>query len=149
MKIFKARPFRITNLAITVKRTLAETGSRALDDYKGTIQHFEEISPTFKLTRHDGGFRVVVKPDNDHDGEIYNYVDIGTRVRYATMSPKFRPKTIPNTLRTGPGHPPIRPLFVDRNNPQPGIAARGYSDLIAKNRGGQCIKGITSALDRM
>lgn len=60
----------------------------------------------------------------------YLFVDEGTRVRYATMSPDFQAKTKVNSLiaRRGRG----RMLFVNKRRPRPGIKARNFTKLVHK-----------------
>lgn len=67
------------------------------------------------------------------DDEIYFWLDRGTSVRYATMSPEFKPKTKPGRLRSDVGAFPD-PLFVNRDVPRPGIEARRFSDKIYDSR---------------
>lgn len=58
------------------------------------------------------------------------FVDEGTKVRYATMSPDFVAKTKPNSLRAGKGRG--RMLFVNKKKPRPGIKARNFSKMVKK-----------------
>jgi hypothetical protein len=62
--------------------------------------------------------------------KIYGYLDQGTRVRYATMSRGYRPKTSPGWIgsRSGGG----KVLFISKRRPRPGIAPREFSKVIQK-----------------
>jgi hypothetical protein len=60
--------------------------------------------------------------------KIYTYIDKGTRVRYATMSPDFSPKTRSRVIGSTAGKG--RMIFVSRNHPRPGIQAREFSVII-------------------
>lgn len=70
------------------------------------------------------------------------WLDLGTRIRWAVMSPHFRPKTQPGRLRAGRGRAPYDPRYRGKKAltaqgipPQPGIKPRGFSLLILdKNR---------------
>lgn len=64
------------------------------------------------------------------DDKRFLFVDEGTKVRYATMSPDFVAKTKPKSLKAGKGRG--RVLFVNKKKPRPGIKARGFSKLVAK-----------------
>lgn len=66
------------------------------------------------------------------DDAIFFYLDQGTRVRYATMTEDFVPKTTVRSLKSGPGVGGL--AYVDINNPRPGIKAREFMDEIVKNR---------------
>lgn len=59
---------------------------------------------------------------------IYKFIDEGTRVRYATMSPDFQAKTVPQLIgsRKGKG----RLLFVNKNHPRPGIKKREFTVIL-------------------
>ena len=61
---------------------------------------------------------------------IYLYVDEGTRVRYATMTPDFQPKTIPNWIGSRKGRGGM--LFISKKRPRPGIKARNFTKIIHK-----------------
>jgi len=58
----------------------------------------------------------------------WNWLDRGTDVRYATMSPDFVAKTAPRVLDSGNGKG--RVLFVNKSRPKPGIKAREWRDTI-------------------
>jgi len=60
----------------------------------------------------------------------YKFVDEGTKVRYATMSPNFRAKTKVNSLTASAGRGGM--LFVNKKRPRPGIKARGFTKLVQK-----------------
>lgn len=64
------------------------------------------------------------------DDRRYLFVDEGTKVRYATMSPDFIAKTKPKSLKAGKGRG--RMLFVNKKKPRPGIKARGFTKLVKK-----------------
>lgn len=64
------------------------------------------------------------------DNAIYGYIDEGTRVRYATMTPDFQAKTKPKVIRSYRGRGGL--LFVNKKRPRPGIKAREFSKTIRK-----------------
>lgn len=59
---------------------------------------------------------------------IYKFVSGGTRVRYATMTPGFTPKTRTGHIGSGPGSGGV--LYVNRRRPRPGIRAREFPKAI-------------------
>jgi hypothetical protein len=61
----------------------------------------------------------------------YIYVELGTRVRYATMTPDFTAKTQPRVIDSGPGSGGV--LFVNKQRPRPGIEARHSNEVIARS----------------
>lgn len=74
-----------------------------------------------------GGVRIQIGTDDPR----YGWIDEGTKVRYATMSPDWKSKTQPNVLRSFPGKG--KKLFVNKKRPRPGIKARNYTKIIAKD----------------
>jgi hypothetical protein len=64
------------------------------------------------------------------DDKIYKFLDRGTRVRYATMSLDFQPKTHIGVLGSGKGAGGL--LFVSKKHPRPGIKARRYTETITE-----------------
>lgn len=61
---------------------------------------------------------------------IYKFVSGGTRVRYATMTQGFRPKTRVRKLVSYKGRGGV--AFISRKHPRPGITAREYPDEVIK-----------------
>lgn len=59
------------------------------------------------------------------DDDIFRYLDEGTGVRYATMTPDFVPKTTPGSLSSGTGAGRLN--YVSTLVPRPGIEARNFS----------------------
>lgn len=62
--------------------------------------------------------------------KIFKFLDEGTRVRYATMSPDFKAKTKVGRLSSTAGRGSM--LFVSKRRPRPGIAARNWTPLLQK-----------------
>ena len=66
------------------------------------------------------------------DDDVYRYLNDGTSVRYATMTPNFKAKTRPGRISAGAGAG--RVSYVLRSRPKPGIKARKFDEQIAKIR---------------
>ena len=62
--------------------------------------------------------------------KIYGYLNYGTSVRYATMTPNFQAKTIANFIGSRAGRGGM--MFVNRLRPRPGIKARKFDEAVAK-----------------
>lgn len=80
------------------------------------------------------------------DSAIYRYLDLGTRVRYATMSPDFVSKTKPDWISSRAGRG--RVLFINRNHPRPGILARNFTVIIVKRRQPHVVTRVRGRLHR-
>jgi hypothetical protein len=90
-----------------------------------------EHHPAFMVSRFQWSgdiVQIIVETDD----EIFKYIDEGTSIRYATMTPDFVPKTTPGSLKSGPGAGGL--AYVSRKHPRPGIKARKISELITHNR---------------
>lgn len=59
----------------------------------------------------------------------YIFINFGTRVRYAQLSPDWQSKSTPGQLPSGPGAG--RALYIDTSKPKPGIEARHFDRLVA------------------
>ena len=79
-------------------------------------------------------------------GRIPFFLNGGTSVRYATMTPDFVPKTSPNVLRSGPGAGGL--AFVSKNVPNPGIEAREFDQSVADEVAEQAAEVIIRAWNR-
>lgn len=66
------------------------------------------------------------------DDKRVRFVEEGTAVRYATMSPDFEPKSQPAVLQSFVGKG--RVLFVNKSRPRPGIKGRHRMKLFQKKR---------------
>ena len=75
---------------------------------------------------------------------IYMFVSGGTRVRYATMTPNFFPKTRPGAIRSNKGRGGV--AFISRRHPRPGIQARRFPETIAKKWEGKWVALFTRIL---
>lgn len=64
------------------------------------------------------------------DSRIYKFVSRGTRIRYATMTKDFIPKTRVKAIRSYAGRGGV--AFISRAHPRPGITAREFEEVIAK-----------------
>ena len=60
----------------------------------------------------------------------YLFVNDGTRVRYATMTPDFAPKSSPGIIRSYTGRGGV--AFISKKHPRPGIKARLFNLAINK-----------------
>jgi hypothetical protein len=83
---------------------------------------------TIKKSLSSNSFAFTVSTNSD----IYAFVNNGTIVRYATMTPDFSPKTHIRVIGSGSGEGGL--MFVNRNYPQPGIEAREFDLEIAERR---------------
>ena len=79
---------------------------------------------TTQMTQTRARIRVVIFTED----ERYRFLDQGTRVRFATMTSNFSPKTRPNSLLASSGSGSVS--YVDRNRPHRGIQARSFAEQV-------------------
>lgn len=103
------------------EKALKQLGEDSKALFEKTVETWTD-KPEFKVTEKAG--RVEVSTNN----KIYFYLDKGTSVRYATMSPDFQPKTRARVIGSNRGRGGM--VFVSRNHPKPGIEAREFSVII-------------------
>jgi hypothetical protein len=107
-----------------VENTLQASAMDAKIDFDTTTTTWL-ARPEFKIEKRVGSRKVFT---ND---AIYAFLNYGTRVRYATMSPGFRPKTRSRYLGSNVGTGGM--VFVRTDIPRPGIDAREF-DLAVKEK---------------
>lgn len=101
----------------------------------------EDMASSIATWKHKGEIRfeaktrlsaksVTVTISTDH--AIFNFVEGGTEVRYATMTKGFKAKTTPGSLGSGPGHGGL--AYIDKAKPRAGIEARNFYKVSAEKR---------------
>lgn len=103
------------------EQALSELGDEAKELFEKTVETWED-KPVFTAKMQKNSVAVTTT------NKIYTYIDKGTSVRYATMSPDFAPKSRVRVIGANRGRG--RMVFVSRNHPKPGIEAREFSVII-------------------
>lgn len=112
-------------MADMLDKAYADEAQAVVLDYQETTKTWQD-KPEFKITvKADPPAR-----DVHTESDIYRFLDLGTRVRYATMSKDFRAKTQPGVIGSFTGRG--RMLYVSRKHPRPGIKAREFTKNIQK-----------------
>ena len=111
-------------------RQIKQAIDNALEETIKAIQvDFNVTTQTFK---HGVGFAITRGADWRQvatDDEIYGFLNYGTRVRYATMTPDFQAKTTPRIIASRSGSGGV--MYVRKDRPRPGIKAREFDKTIA------------------
>lgn len=103
------------------EKALKQLGEEAKAQFEKTVETWSD-KPDFNVKENSGSVQVTT------NSKIYTYLDKGTSVRYATMSPDFSPKTRARVIGSTSGRGGM--IFVSRNHPKPGIEAREFSVVI-------------------
>lgn len=73
---------------------------------------------------------VAISGDYTTSDAVYGYLNDGTRIRYATMTPNFSPKTRPGRVNAVAGSGGL--AYVSKKRPRPGIKPRKFDELVVK-----------------
>lgn len=118
----KRKPYDEKAILRSVEGIARKTATDIRKDYKTITKpwhHKVEIETEIEVTGKDTTIIVGVLD------EIFNFLDKGTRVRYATMSKDFSSKTKPGRLSSTTGRGKL--MFVSKRRPRPGIKARNWT----------------------
>lgn len=105
-----------------VENALTGLAYNAKVDFDTTTQTWTD-RPTFTIEKSPGKRVVATRSD------IYRFVSRGTRVRYAVMTPGFRPKTRVGYLGSNKG---VGGMAFVGKVPLPGIQAREFEETVRK-----------------
>lgn len=83
---------------------------------------------------------IVFVVGNEIQVKKWFWVDKGTAVRYAQVSPDWQSKTQPGQRTPGAGQG--RVLYIDRNRPRPGIKPRDFSKTIKNDLNPEVVAGF-------
>lgn len=107
--------------------TAKDLERRALQLFKSTTKHWQhEVEFTSDIDFTSDGVSLIAGTDD----QVYYWLDKGTSVRRAVMSPDWQSKTKPGSLQSGPGRG--RVVFISKKINLPGIEARNFSGKIAE-----------------
>ena len=103
--------------------TAKDLERRALQLFKGTTRHWQhEVQFTSDIDFTGDGVSLIAGTDD----QVYYWLDKGTSVRRAVMSPDWQSKTKPGSLQSGTGRG--RVVFISKKINLPGIEARDFSN---------------------
>ena len=127
---------------------------KALDK---TTSTWSGAKPKFKdqsISLAGGNASVATTPTGDEKGvQKWVWLNEGTSIRWALMSPSWSSKTRPGRLHSGPGRGRViiagRRAMTARNiKPRPGIEARKWDEALAKQRKRPFGKAMASAIKK-
>lgn len=110
-----------------MKKDIKADYAKTTETWKGEKPKFDAAAslqapgPTLVVDASGGSEKGVKK---------WNWLDKGTKVRYATMSPDWRSKTRVRWIGSSTGRGKM--LFVNKRKPRPGIKARRWTEELTK-----------------
>jgi len=120
----KSSLYDVNEIRRAMDNTLTQTARSIKVDFKVTTQTWTD-KPNFRIQLF-GRWQRIIGTSN----LIYKFVSGGTRVRYATMTQGFRPKTRTRYIGSNKGRGGL--AYVNTKKPRPGIKARKFDEEIAK-----------------
>lgn len=101
-------------------------------DFAATTATWEGEKPKFshKAFLNNGNPTLQILIGTGKGADKWNWLDKGTRVRYATMTPNFQGKTKVGFIGSFPGRGGL--AYVDKRRPRPGIKPRGFRPAIER-----------------
>lgn len=105
-----------------VERAMDMTAEDIRIDFQVTTQTWKG-KPLFKIVNKGDAERWI-----GTDSDIYRFVNSGTAIRYATMTPDFSAKTTPGHIGSVQGKGGV--AFISKKHPRPGIKARDFDKVI-------------------
>ena len=135
-KVIIPKPLQVNAMVNVLIKETEKLGKDMVKDFNSTTRTWQGDKPVFKATmkmdnRTNNGWpnRIIltVAPgNNDKGAEVWQYLNKGTKVRYAVMSKDFKAKTRPGLLKSYAGKGKM--LFVNKKIKRPGIKARKWDE---------------------
>ena len=128
---------------MNINKLLADIGETAVNQFNITKRTFEEVDPTFEMEIEENK-SVTVAPEDDRDGEIWGFLNNGTDVRHAVMTPEFEAQTRPGFLIGSQGRGGVG--FISRDIILPGIEPRGWTGIVSDDLTPRFIRAVEDML---
>jgi hypothetical protein len=149
IKKIKAPRLKIDAVRLELLNVLHAEGKIQQRELAKTTSSWQGDKPQFEtlISLQGGAASALTGPVGNTMGvKKWDWLDQGTRVRYATMSKDWRSKTRQKWFGSGRGRG--RMLFVNRRRPRPGIEARGWSEALTLTRKNAFRKLVMAGLAR-
>jgi hypothetical protein len=140
-----ATPFKSSVFREEIVNAVKVIEKDAVADFNKTVATWVH-KPKFKSEIKTTGSQSVTLTIVPEPEKPYLFLDKGTKVRYATMSPDWKSKTEPNVAQAFLGKG--KRLFVSKKHPRPGIKARNFTKHIAKTYKTELQRETKNALAR-
>lgn len=132
-KAIKPSTLKIDVFRLESLNAMRKTGTKIRADFRKTTATWKGDAPDFEevISLTAPGPTLVVGPTgSDHGAAKWRWLDEGTAVRYATMSPDWASKTTPKVIGSGSGAGKV--LYVKKDQPRDGIEAREWTVVITE-----------------
>jgi hypothetical protein len=145
LKPIKPKPLRVDAIRLELLNELRKEGTVQRKELKKTTETWRGEKPEFEsligLERKAGGSAMVVTGPTGSKKAVskWEWLNSGTRIRWAVMSRDWRSKTRPRRFSSRPGRGRVviagrRAMTMRNIRPRPGIKAREWTVLLSKKR---------------
>lgn len=158
IKGIKSKRLKVDAIRKEILNALRAEGVDQRKALKETVATWQGDKPKFEtligLERGDGSATVITGPAGNTKGaQKWVFLDKGTKIRWALMSPNWKSKTAPGRFKStrGAGRPVIvgKRAMQRRNiKPRPGIKARNWSETLTRRRRRPFQRRIVKAIQR-
>lgn len=139
VKAIKAKKMNIDQIRSAIKADIKEFRRAVIfDDFRGTVKTWKNEKPNFKSQIKENKDFIITAylvEDGSKGSKKWIFLNGGTSVRWAVMSPDWKSKTTPGTLKSGRGRGRVLAVGKKRlRRPRPGIEARNWTKIIFDTR---------------
>ena len=142
IKGIKPKKMNIAGVRLALLNALRAEGRISAKEFQKLVEGWKGDKPSFEsiISLQGGNAAVLTGPTGNQKGiDKFRWLNDGTSVRWAVMSPDWKSKTKPGVLRSGGGRGRViiagRRAMSRRNiRPRPGIRARNWTATLQKRR---------------
>lgn len=146
-KAIKPAKLKVDAFRLESLNAMRKDGRKQIKDYQATTKTWSGDKPSWQMQISLSGVGPNMTVFGTGPGvDKWNYLDRGTKVRYATMSADFQAKTTPRVLGSRAGKGKL--LVVRKSVPRPGIEAREWTPEMVKKWTPLFAESQQEALDR-
>lgn len=141
-KVIKPKRLQVDKILAEIMSELEKEGEEHKALLRQTVSTWKGDKPDFETLTDTSGGNVIVITGPVGSTEAVNkfrWLDEGTKIRWAVMSPDWKSKTSIGTFKAGPGRGRVviagkRAMTRRGIRPRKGIKARGWTAKITKQR---------------
>lgn len=145
-----AKKMRLKQVKPTIIKAFKEFRREVIfTDFRGTVSAWKKEKPKFKSRVGENKGNLVVQAglaeESSKGAKKWIFLNVGTSLRWAVMSPNWKSKTKPRQLKSGGGRGKaiiVGKRAMQRRNikPRPGIDAREWTPEIFETRSPEFVK---------
>jgi len=129
---FREKAFKVKDIRAAARQAAEIAGDKALELFAKVVRTWRtETNFWYRTAETNEGIKLTFFTDNPK----FKFVDEGTAVRYAVMTPDFIARTKPNVLGSFTGKGGLWYMLRKGMEAKPGLQARNFSEIITERTG--------------